>query len=830
MSVTPSQLSEIHKDLIEYFISHPIISIKPAKGDPPEQYDVSYQILGMSQSKDGEVNESFGHMINLTIPFGYPHFPPSCKPKSQIFHPDFDPAAICLGTSWEQSQSLPELIVNIGRMLNGEIYSDSNVFNEEAGEWYEKHSDKFPLSDITWSSGFNHKEDRKKHTVDTLDDSDLSTDFNFHEINLNDDSDNDNISISDSFPEIDSSPSSEIDYNEFNQLQNQKKYFKLQQTLKGAAHTSEELSSLAERCIKEIDKAKKLYTQAKKYEHQGDLQRALNLLEQTAFTASDFPSVDADINRVQQSLTLLEDVSPDPLDSSPVEPHPSPPVVSTPRKAQESSAKKANTSQTETPFFETKRKQTKLIVFIVLALISLGLLAGGYIWYSASNNLTAAQAELDKCKSLLLDNKYVTSKKACTKGIELSSKVLFIKQTKTDAIRISLNKILQSEKLSQGIAGNVFIDGKYLSKVDAEQQNLIHITEKNATNAFNDEQWKDALNLHIKLAQLINHNKLTTSISKDEIDHRIALCKFRILFDKAEKILSTKNWDEAHEQFELTKLLLKELPPQARTYYEEQLLTNIGLCQFNKMKEQGDIAFSESRWQEASSLYSNAISSLKQKNQILPEAINIIQSNNKRAQLYKTITEGNQAYSSANWDAAIVAYNRADTFIHSNKELLTKSDANLSLEKIAQIRLQALINRDRQLAEEQLTEENLKMARTTYLNIVENIDQSPYSGTEMFASSRKKILDKIEKLETDIAHEEKIRYLTENFQPLFISNYSASTKEKLTKPVVTFTQEVGNKFVYRLQCTDIGSGHPLTLVMFYAYDKKSKSWALFSDQ
>ena len=150
MSASPSQLDEIYRQVREYFVSHPVISVRPTNGDPPDQYEITYTITGMSKKDGGKIVESIDHKVELAIPFGFPHFPPSCKPKSDIFHPDFDPAAICLGDFWEQDRTLPDLIIHIGQMINGEIYSTTNAFNEEAAEWYLDNADKFPLAHINW--------------------------------------------------------------------------------------------------------------------------------------------------------------------------------------------------------------------------------------------------------------------------------------------------------------------------------------------------------------------------------------------------------------------------------------------------------------------------------------------------------------------------------------------------------------------------------------------------------------------------------------------------------------------------------------------------------
>ncbi|MGW8194601.1 MAG: hypothetical protein ACWGOX_10085, partial [Desulforhopalus sp.] len=60
-------------------------------------------------------------------------------------------------------------------------------------------------------------------------------------------------------------------------------------------------------------------------------------------------------------------------------------------------------------------------------------------------------------------------------------------------------------------------------------------------------------------------------------------------------------------------------------------------------------------------------------------------------------------------------------------------------------------------------------------------------------------------------------------------NYPATAAEKLVNPVIKFTRETPTDLVFKLQCTESGGSRPLTLVMFYAYNKKTGQWNFFSE-
>ena len=76
MGIANKQLETIFKEINDRFRTHRFISIKPGDGDPPERYEVTYTISGLHQNKNKEVHEAKHHSIAITIPFGFPHFPP----------------------------------------------------------------------------------------------------------------------------------------------------------------------------------------------------------------------------------------------------------------------------------------------------------------------------------------------------------------------------------------------------------------------------------------------------------------------------------------------------------------------------------------------------------------------------------------------------------------------------------------------------------------------------------------------------------------------------------------------------------------------------------
>ena len=124
---------------------YPDIRIIKTEGDPPDQYDIEYTIKGYRTNPDGTASPDNRHAVHITLPFGYPHFPPTVKPITPIFHPDIDPDAIRIADFWQKSHSLADLIVHIGQMICGNHYTREEPFNQNAFDWFEERKSWLPF-------------------------------------------------------------------------------------------------------------------------------------------------------------------------------------------------------------------------------------------------------------------------------------------------------------------------------------------------------------------------------------------------------------------------------------------------------------------------------------------------------------------------------------------------------------------------------------------------------------------------------------------------------------------------------------------------------------
>ncbi len=835
MSASPSQLDEIQSQLREHFASHPVISLRPTKGQPPDHYEITYTITGMTKADGGKIVESIDHVVELAIPFGFPHFPPSCKPKSDIFHPDFDPAAICLGDFWEQEQSLPDLITHIGQMINGEIYSTNNAFNEEAAEWYLDHVGKFPLANIKWgrSGDSTPSAQNRRHEIDTLDDSDLVPDFNF--LDLEDEKDED-ISLNTSFPEIDFSE--KIDLQPFNLLEREKKFYTLLQAAETITNRSPQLIGLCDKAREEIGRAEKLHHDGKKFENKGDAQIALEKYQQITCTVADFPTIDADIRRIKQTLALLADISPSKNFDTTQEESLEERETADNSKTQKSSqrppktakqGKNGNIATAHDLFLPKDHKKSSLPIYLLLGLTVIVIGAGGYLWYSFTDRLSSAETAYAQCSTAMANNQFKKAKQNCDKALQLVGRVKFIHQDFARQLEKFILEVLNSEKLTKGLAGYILLDGKYVPI--AETKTLLSVKQQlaEADTLFASGQWQPAMEKYDALLTQIEGKAYLDQPVIHDMRRKRQIAEFKMFYDPAQIAIDKKQWEDAIEKLLQAQKVLVFLPESEREQYSAKLQNDLQKSQFANLKEQGDLSFTGTDWLSAIATYNQALASGR-KTALPPESIDAIKNNIKRAELYNAINKGNKSFAAASWDEAIDAYGSARNLLVGDKGMPQETDTNANIVKLDRIILQAKIIRDRQLVQAQLKENALTKARNTQQQILTNIAGSPLKAEDEFSRTSIEISKAQQALDRKIYLQSKQAYLLENYQVLFIANYPTATADNLSNPVINFTKETTGKLIFKMQCTENDGGRPLNMVMFYSYDKKTGEWSFYSEK
>jgi hypothetical protein len=132
------------------FANFPAIQVRPLAGDPPEVYRVEYHVKGMERGEPGvdggaEPVVREHHVVEIQLTSEYPRIPPQCKMLTPVFHPNIDPATVCVGDHWTAGERLADLVVRIGEMIAYQAYNIQSPLDAEAAMWADLNADRLPI-------------------------------------------------------------------------------------------------------------------------------------------------------------------------------------------------------------------------------------------------------------------------------------------------------------------------------------------------------------------------------------------------------------------------------------------------------------------------------------------------------------------------------------------------------------------------------------------------------------------------------------------------------------------------------------------------------------
>jgi ubiquitin-protein ligase len=836
MSIAPDQLGDIYRQISKRFISHPLISVSPSKGDPPNEYLVTYKITGLIKSIDGSVEESSEHSVEFAIPFGFPHFPPSCKPKTDIYHPDFDPGAICVGNIWEQNPSLPDLIVRLGQMINGEFYSTENAFNNDAAAYYTENSASFPLNSLSWDGSAPPEEDMEELLLDTFEE---ELDIDELEIYTSID---DEVSLGELFPSIEEQADSEesTDVDRYEQYKQRREHFALVKMINGNSEPVPELESLHSESQLEIRKAEALYKEAKELEQRGNATGSLGKYKEVASLVSDFPAIRSDIMRMEQTIDLLEDLSPEAAagfhQEEDIESVSQSVKKSTGRKRSKKSKKKDKpvTTAPQQKKDESPRIQRSKLPLIATGVILLAIISGAggayYLKSSDSKNYTLASSRLDECKIKLDEGKYSRAKKLCDEAIAAAEKILLFKRSDSKITKTSAAQLRVSDSMKFGLAGKQLYDGKYRSTKEIKLLEEVVSLLSQGDSYFAEQQWQDATATYNTALEKVSGEASIESDLFDKLSLKNELSRYQLSYSTAIKQTKKNLWDQVIKELTLTQAIIKNLPRKEQLESTDSVNQLLYLSRFELMLLDGDTALNNGSWDEAILAFSNCIDLSLTTTLVSPEKIKRVERGIAQAELFKIIEKGNKAFRTGQWDDAITAYSEANNKLESQQSIDDTSGTDVNAKRLSKIILRATIIRDKQNIKSLVEKGENKQARDAFNNIVKLINQSPLAEESEFKPLKQEIQQQIVELEKTIYLEDKEAFLESSYQSLFQTYYPDTNSENLSGLQITLENETDATLLFRIQCTEKGTGRPLTLVLHYLFDKESKKWSLTSGE
>ena len=147
MNARLRRLQSDYDRICKDFSDHPYIIVRNCYGDPPEAYDIVYRIPGIRMEGQNPVAQS-EHYVRITLPANYPRQKPVCTIRTPIWHPNFRDGQICIGDIWGAGETVSDIIVHIGDMIQYRIWNTRSPLSADAAHWAEANKTLFPIGNI----------------------------------------------------------------------------------------------------------------------------------------------------------------------------------------------------------------------------------------------------------------------------------------------------------------------------------------------------------------------------------------------------------------------------------------------------------------------------------------------------------------------------------------------------------------------------------------------------------------------------------------------------------------------------------------------------------
>lgn len=133
--------------ILRAFGGHQYVFVTPVGATPPEHYEIVYNVPGIVVDGQNQMHIVQQHAVTIQLPADYPREKPYCTASTQIFHPNFG-AYVCIADFWHPSQSIVDIIVQIGDMLQYKLYNTRSPLNAVAARWAVENLERLPLANL----------------------------------------------------------------------------------------------------------------------------------------------------------------------------------------------------------------------------------------------------------------------------------------------------------------------------------------------------------------------------------------------------------------------------------------------------------------------------------------------------------------------------------------------------------------------------------------------------------------------------------------------------------------------------------------------------------
>jgi len=820
MTTDAQQVTEDYEQLKELLELYPNISIVKTEGQPPNTYEIEYILRGYIKEGNATIGIGQTHRVRLHLPFGYPHFPPTAKPLTPVFHPDFDPAAIRLANFWQQNPSLPELVLHIGEMICGSVYNLEDPFNQEAAEWYKKQRAKLPLDTVSIADIEIMDTD-----IDELDDAVASTfvqstdqaDTTLFDYQSHDDLTALQMERKDAADPRKPTGSTTDIIQHILSLIEDNKIFTANELLAElpADAPFPDREAIQIRIGKVLRKTDQLFKLVEQLEGMSKLDEAMEVVNGITGIASDAPELDTVRDRIQWALQMA-------------------PPAAAPSKPGKRTAAPSDAQQAPLPPPAAKLKLTgksfAWLGAIPFKPIGAAILIAGtailvtFLYFKDQDALRQSQANMLQGQMLIEKKQFEQAATTLEEAKAILSDMTILRFFHKSSQEQAINDLLASSALQEGLLGRVLHQGEYVpASVVADYEKLTAMTDQ-AQSLVEQDKIDEALGLYRHALRFaIARNLVKPQAAINEI---IQSLEMRQALAAAEKCEREGNWDCAAAAYRKAVTLSGNMMDQGAA---SDITSRMTAANFRHELDQSKKAFTQSQWQ-------TTIKYLEQAQQAIDINPNVV-SEKERQDLHRLLTNSRlllmlstarEAFQQKNWNQAIQEYQNAlnllarepDIRENSNDESLGKIEKTLLMVKIAQIQDQAT-------KDEKTEDIAANLAR--YKDIQALINASAHQNDPAVKNVAQQLADKIGKQQELLLQREKIAWLEGHFEDIFRANYPTFKNSKFSLPKAVFTKKIGSRLVFTLTCLERSQGSSSKLELHYQFDTSSGKWSVHHD-
>lgn len=134
------------------FAGHPEIQVVPLGYEPADAYRLVFRLTGVALDATGQPAVVNHHQAVIQLVAGYPREKPIAVMETAIFHPNFGPNIgdeICIGDYWSPAQTLSDIVVTIGELIQYQRYNTRSPLNAIAARWVAQNEAIFPVGHVS---------------------------------------------------------------------------------------------------------------------------------------------------------------------------------------------------------------------------------------------------------------------------------------------------------------------------------------------------------------------------------------------------------------------------------------------------------------------------------------------------------------------------------------------------------------------------------------------------------------------------------------------------------------------------------------------------------